>query len=337
MGNYYPKSKVETKGFTARYYDTLMNIITFGKYSSFIEKVIELMRIRPPDRILDLGAGTGRNACLMMKYLSKEGKLIGTDISQEMIFQFRKKCANFPNAKIIHARIDQSLPFREGFDKIFISFVLHGFPQDVRKVIIKSVFEVLKRNGSFFILDYNEFSYNETPFYLKVPFKLIECSYAFDFIGRDWKQILANHNFGGFEEFLFFKDYVRLLEAKKLDDNEENRIRIAIPTNDGINIFQGMLGRAKKMFIYEIKKEMRCRLIEKRNNPFANTMQHLKTLDVYELLRDCVIIISGNIGKKGIKRLQERGIKLFFKKGNMQEALTDAIKEEGLQKNKDGS
>jgi len=335
MGNYYPKSKVETKGFTARYYDTLMSIVTFGKYSSFIEKVIELMRIRPPDRILDLGAGTGRNACLMVKYLSKEGKLIGIDISQQMISRFRKKCANFPNAKIIHARVDQTLPFIEGFDKVFISFVLHGFPQDVRKVIIKSVFEVLKVNGSFFILDYNEFSYNETSFYLKVPFKLIECPYAFDFIGRDWKQILANHNFGGFEEFLFFKDYVRLLEAKKLDGNKENRIRIAIPTNDGINIFQGMLGRAKEMFIYELKRGMQYGLIEKRNNPFANTIQHLKTLDVYELLGDCAIIISGNIGKKGIKRLQERGMKLFFKKGNMQEALTDAIKEEGLQKNKD--
>ncbi len=101
MGNYYPKSKVETKGFTAKYCDTLMNIITLGKYSSFIEKVIELMRIRPPDRILDLGADTGRNACLMMKYLSKEGKLIGINISQEMISQFREKCANFPNTKIM--------------------------------------------------------------------------------------------------------------------------------------------------------------------------------------------------------------------------------------------
>jgi len=334
MNNYYPKSKVEIKGFTARYYDVLMDIITFGEYSSFIEKVIELMRISPLDRILDLGAGTGRNTCLMMKHLSKEGKLIGIDISQQMISQFRKKCTNFPNAKIIHARIDQSLPFTEEFDKVFISFVLHGFPQDVRKVIIKNVFKALKANGSFFILDYNEFSYKETPFYLKVPLKLIECPYAFDFIGRDWKQILANHNFGGFEEFLFFKDYVRLLEAKKMDDDKENRIRIAIPTNDGINIFQGMLGRAKEMFIYEIKRGMQCRLIEKRNNQFANTMQHLKTLDVYELLHDCAIIISSSIGKKGIKRLQERGMKLFFKKGNMQEALADAIKEEKLQKNK---
>ena len=253
MGNYYPKSKVETKGFTARYYDALMNIITFGKYSSFIEKVIELMRIRPSDRILDLGAGTGRNACLMMKYFSKEGKLIGIDISQEMISQFRKKCADFPNAKIIHARVDQSLPFIEGFDKVFISFVLHGFPQDVRKMIIKSVFEVLKVNGSFFILDYNEFSYNETPFYLKIPFKLIECPYVFDFIGRDWKQILANHNFGDFEEFFFFKDYVRLLEAKKLNGDKENHIRIAISTNDGNKYFSRDV-RQMRLFLKTIRQ-----------------------------------------------------------------------------------
>ena len=122
---------------------------------------------------------------------------------------------------------------------------------------------------------------------------------------------MANHNFGDFEEFFFFKDYIRLLEAKKLNGDKENYIRIAIPINNGINIFQGMSGRAKEMFIYEIKKGMQCRLIEKRNNPFARTMQHLKTLDVYELLRDCAIIISGNIGKKGIKSTRKRNEAFF--------------------------
>ncbi len=44
-------------------------------------------------------------------------------------------------------------------------------------------------------------------------------------------------------------------------------------------------------------------------------MQHLKTLDVYESIRDCGMIISAKIGKKGIKGLQERGMKLFLGKG----------------------
>jgi ubiquinone/menaquinone biosynthesis C-methylase UbiE/predicted Fe-Mo cluster-binding NifX family protein len=336
LGSYYPESKVETRGFTARHYDTLIDIMTLGRYSSLMEKVVESMRIKPSDSILDLGAGTGRNACLMMRYLSEEGEFIGVDISDEMISQFKKKCANFPNAKIIHARVDRPLPFRKGFDKVFTSFVLHGFPQNIREAIIKSVFEVLKFNGSFFILDYNEFPYNETPVYLKVPFNLIECPYAFDFIKRDWKRILANNNFERFEEFLFFKNYVRLLKAKKPGSGEKNRIRVAIPTNDGTNIFQGMLGRANRMFIYEIKNGKQFRLIEKRDNPFADTMQHLKTLDVHELLRDCAMIVSGNIGRKGIERLREKGMKLVFKKGDIQEALTEVIKEEGLQNNTDG-
>jgi len=216
MSAYYPESKVEISGFAARHYDSLLNIATFGRYSPFIKKSIELMKIKPEDRILDLGAGTGRNACLMIEYLSEKGKLIGIDISREMISRFKKRCANHPNAKIVHARVDQFLPFKEKFDKVFISFVLHGFPQNVREVIIKNAFEVLRDNGDFFILDYNEFPYNKSPFWFKVPFRHMECAYAFDFIQRDWKQILENYNFGEFEEFFFFKNYVRLLEAKKM-------------------------------------------------------------------------------------------------------------------------
>jgi len=175
------------------------------------------------------------------------------------------------------------------------------------------------------MLDFAEFNMTEMPPLYRFIFKNIECKYAFDFIGRDWKQILESNNFADFEEFFFFKNYVRLLKAQKINSNKEDRVRIAIPTNDGINIFPRMLGMAKKMFIYEIENETQFRLIEKRNNPFAGTMQHLKTLDVYNLIDDCSIIISAHIGKKGITRLQERGVKLFFRKENIEEALVDVF------------
>jgi len=113
-----------------------------------------------------------------------------------------------------------------------------------------------------------------------------------------------------------------------MENRKTKPIKIAIPTNDGITIFRGMLGRSKKMYIYEIENGIKVSLVEKRNNPYSETMQHLKTMDVYELLRDCTIIISATIGKKGIERLQKRGVKLFFKKGNIQEALADVIREE---------
>jgi len=216
MHAYYPESKVEVSGFTARYYDILMDVITLGAYSSFIQKAIQLMEIKPDDRIIDLGSGTGRNACLMMKYLSSKGELIGHDISSEMIAQFKRKCAGLANAKIINQRIDTPLPYENEFDKAFISFVLHGFPQENRKQIIRNVFKALKKHGEFFILDYNEFLLKETPFYLKIPFKLIECPYAFDFIEKDWQKILAEEGFSHFEKHLFFGGYIRLLKAVKV-------------------------------------------------------------------------------------------------------------------------
>lgn len=211
-------SKVEVKGFIARHYDALLNIASFGSYSSFIENSIKLLNIMPEDKILDLGTGTGRNACLMMKYLSNNGKIVGIDISDEMISQFREKCSDFPNANVVKARIDESLPFKDEFDKVFISFVFHGFPQDKRKIIVRNSFEALKYNGAFFILDYNEFSYDKSPFYVKILFKLIECPYAFDFIKRDWKEILSGYGFNKFEEHFFFGKYVRLLKAVKCRD-----------------------------------------------------------------------------------------------------------------------
>jgi len=215
MRKLYPKSKVETTGFMARYYDILLDIATFGRYLPFMKQVIRTTKIKPEDRILDLGAGTGRNACLMAKYLSEKGELMGVDISKDMIAHFEKRCADFPNVKIINRRIDQTLPYKNDFSKVFISFVLHGFPQNARKIIIENAFQALKQNGEFLILDYNEFSLPDIPLYLRIAFKLMECPYAFDFIEKDWKKILADVGFNNFEEHFFFRQFVRLLKAVK--------------------------------------------------------------------------------------------------------------------------
>ncbi|MBL7197422.1 MAG: class I SAM-dependent methyltransferase [Candidatus Omnitrophica bacterium] len=212
----YPGTKVETKGFSARHYDAFMNVITLGRYPSFIEESIRLIGVKPEDKIIDFGAGTGRNARLMLKHLSPKGKLMGVDISEAMISQFKKKCAHFANAKIINARIDEPLSFKEEFDKVFISFVLHGFPQNARETITDNAYQALKSNGEFHILDWNEFDLNALPFHQRTFFKLIECPYAFDFIERDWKKILREKGFTDFEEHFFFAKFIRLLKARKI-------------------------------------------------------------------------------------------------------------------------
>lgn len=212
---FYPESKVEIQGFMARKYDFLLNTASLGFYGKFIRAAVAAMDIRADEKILDLGCGTGRNACLMAQYLNG-GSITGIDISDEMGAQFKANCSHLPNTDFLNQRIDVPFSLQEAFDRAFISFVLHGFPQEVRLQIIKNAYDNLKPGGLFSILDFAEFSLKEMPVYYRVPFKILECPYAFDYVERDWKSILAEQGFERSTEKMWFKNYVRLLTVKKI-------------------------------------------------------------------------------------------------------------------------
>jgi demethylmenaquinone methyltransferase/2-methoxy-6-polyprenyl-1,4-benzoquinol methylase len=215
MKKIYPDSKVEVQGLTAKFYDNLLNFVTFGGYSLFIKKAIKSMNIDPNDKIIDFGAGTGRNALLINKYLSEKGEILGLEISKLMISQFKSKTKNYKNINVINQRIDQPFELDKKYDKVFISFVFHGFPLDIQKLILINAFNLLKVNGEFIMLDFNEFITDKSPLYFRIPFKIIECKYAFEYVERDWKQILSEFGFSDFQEKLFLKKHIRLLKAKK--------------------------------------------------------------------------------------------------------------------------
>jgi demethylmenaquinone methyltransferase/2-methoxy-6-polyprenyl-1,4-benzoquinol methylase len=210
----YPDSGVELTPFTAKYYDKVMNIGFLGVYKRFIKKVIDDMDIQPEDNILDLGCGTGRNAGLMADYLSNKGQITGLDISEDMEKQFRDRFSNDNRIEFINRRIDQPFDLEKKYDKVFISFVIHGFPHEVRDAVIKNAKVHLKPGGSFFILDFAEFDIDKMPPLHRFIFKKVECIYAFDFIKRDWKEILKGSGFDNFSEHIYMKKYVRLLTSR---------------------------------------------------------------------------------------------------------------------------
>jgi len=215
MNKLYPDSKVEIQGFTAKFYDNMINLLSFGSYTRFINNAINSMNINENDKILDFGAGTGRNALLMNNCLSEEGEILGLEISELMIVQFKYKTKTLNNLDIKNQRIDQPFELEKKYDKVFISFVLHGFPFDVQKQIIQNAYNALKKDGEFIILDFNEFLIDKIPLYFRIPFKIIECKYAFEYVERDWKYILSEFGFSKFSETLFLKKHIRLLKAKK--------------------------------------------------------------------------------------------------------------------------
>ncbi|MBN1366096.1 MAG: class I SAM-dependent methyltransferase [Syntrophaceae bacterium] len=211
----YPDSHIELSNFLSKNYDKVMNIASLGFYGIFIKRVIADMDILPDDTILDLGCGTGRNAKLMSRYLNQNGSITGLDISESMKSQFTRHFRRTKQVEFLQQRIDVPFELSKSFDKVFISFVIHGFPHEVRHTVIQNAYNHLKPGGIFFILDFSEFDMNAMFWFYRLVFKTIECKYAFDFIRRNWKNILNKHGFGDFVEHYYVMKYVRLLRALK--------------------------------------------------------------------------------------------------------------------------
>lgn len=172
------------------------------------------MGINPNDRILDLGAGTGRNACMMANYL-RDGEIVAVDIGEEMVRHLRKKVKRC-RIEVLRERIEEVLPFKEEFDKVFISFVLHGFPQRKRLRIIDNAYRALKPKGEFFILDYGEFEIEQASPIVNFLFKKIECPLALDFIKHNWAYILKRKGFSNFTKWNLFNEYIRIVRVMKV-------------------------------------------------------------------------------------------------------------------------
>jgi demethylmenaquinone methyltransferase/2-methoxy-6-polyprenyl-1,4-benzoquinol methylase len=209
------QSSIEISGFKARFYDYFIFLGTLGLYQVLLKRVIRDMNIRTTDWILDMGAGSGKNARLMLGYLSNKGKITALEIGDEMKKQFTKKCEKFSNASLMNLRIENPLPFTAEFDKVFISYVIHGFKQDERVKIVQNAYRALKPGGKLFIFDWNEFDLGEGGIFIRFFMKYIECEEAGEFIRQDFKKILSSIGFRNLVEHIYAKNKIRLLSAEK--------------------------------------------------------------------------------------------------------------------------
>jgi len=209
------RSKVEIGPTGARYYDLFLNVLSLGEYPHFIKGVVDKMGIDPGQSILDLGSGTGKNDCFMAEKAGSQGRIVGLDISNEMLVRAWKRCRGYPNVAFEKQRIELPLPYKEEFDKVFTSFVLHGFEDDHKVGIISNAYQALKVGGSFYILDYAEFDIDRMWFPLRWAFARWECQLAVEFLKLDIKRMLCAQGFTGVKEEFFLRGHLRLLSAVK--------------------------------------------------------------------------------------------------------------------------
>jgi protein-L-isoaspartate(D-aspartate) O-methyltransferase len=87
-----------------------------------VRNTLELLDVRPGQRVLDVGCGSGWTTALLAHLVGPEGEVVGVEILPELVATGREHVARHPSARIEPAVPDTlGLPDLAPFDRILVS------------------------------------------------------------------------------------------------------------------------------------------------------------------------------------------------------------------------
>src|SRR3954470_23452722 len=167
------------------------------------EKTIRLMNLRPGERVLDLGCGSGWATRLVARLVGEGpqgfGQVVGLDISDEMIRQARADSREFENILYVWGSAQQ-IPWEENFfDKVLSVESFYYYADQDRA--LSELFRVLAPHGRLFILInlYKDNPYSlqwvdklNVPVHVRSAAEYVELLKRHAFENVEWRQIPDN-------------------------------------------------------------------------------------------------------------------------------------------------
>ncbi len=139
----------------ARYYDFAVKVFypLIGlRINEYRKKAVEYLNLNQGDFVIDLGCGTGLCFPLIIEKIGPTGKLLGLDISSEMlsIAEGKVRAAKWKNVELVHSDIEKTeLPSEVNS---IISTGVFGYLED-REEVLRRIHKSLVDHGKIVIVD----------------------------------------------------------------------------------------------------------------------------------------------------------------------------------------
>jgi ubiquinone/menaquinone biosynthesis C-methylase UbiE len=142
------------RGWMARFYDAMSWVCSLGGEAKTNREIVERAGIKPGERVLDVGCGTGGQT-LPAAEVTGPGNVAGIDPSPDMLERAREKAAKKRLDIDFRGAAIEKLPFDDQqFDVVLSSFMLHHLPKDVMRRGFGEIYRVLKPDGRLLAVDF---------------------------------------------------------------------------------------------------------------------------------------------------------------------------------------
>jgi SAM-dependent methyltransferase len=138
--------------------DTMEALLSGGRRQAILRATLDAAALRPGERLLDVGCGTGELAMMAARIVSARsgsGEAIGIDATPGMIQIARRRAHETGSAARFELGVAEALPLADGMAQaVTSSFFFHHLPSEVKREAMREMWRVLAPGGRLVITDY---------------------------------------------------------------------------------------------------------------------------------------------------------------------------------------
>lgn len=136
-----------------RLYEFVAAVFFFGRRRAAFEALIAAAGVRPGQRVLDVGCGTGYFARLIARTVGRDGLVVGIDPSPAMIRYANRKAAASGTCRFQIGTAEAVEFPPDHFDFVVSSLVVHHLPEDLRLPALQEMRRVLRPGGALLLAE----------------------------------------------------------------------------------------------------------------------------------------------------------------------------------------